>query len=340
MDDDEIIAAALAVLARRASRTPRLTVAQLYKPFAQAKKSLKSWITVERALRPVIEYFGDRDALSLTVADTEDYRAVRRKHECRHGKGRTLSDKSINFELQWFKTMLTWAVRGGRIGHNPIATAKSVKVKRNRKTSPTEEEIGLLLALANTLMRVVILLAADSGMRRDEIRLCQWDWIDDVTKMITLPAWATKSQKERRVPISERTLAAFRLLPRHLRKPYLLHGPDGDPFAAVTVNGWFRKIADASGVKAAPGDGRVHLHDLRHSYARRAARAGVRIEVISMILGHSTLQQTLDYLQTGDEDIADARETFEASLRKPGQRAKNPDVREDATRSDRGIVQP
>jgi integrase len=180
-------------------------------------------------------------------------------------------------------------------------------------------------------------------MRRDEARLCRWDWIDETAKMITLPAASTKSQRQRRVPISGRTIAAFRLLPRHLIKPYVLHNTDGDPFASVTINAWFRKIVDRSGVQAAPGDGRVHLHDLRHAYARRNARAGVRIEVISMILGHSTLQQTKDYLQTGDDDIADARETFEESLNgplRPAQRAKNPDVREDATRSDRESFQP
>lgn len=325
MDDDEIIAAALEVLQRRKAGTPRLTVAEIYKAFAPAKKALKSWITVERALRPVLAFFGERDAMSLTVADTEDYRAERRTKDCRHGQGRKLSHKSINYEIQWFKTLLTWAVRGGRIKHNPIVTAKAARVQRHRNTSPTEEDIGKLLGLATTVMRVVILLAADSGMRRDEIRLCRWDWIDEGAKLITLPAQATKSQRERRVPISGRTLAAFRLLARHVRKPYLLHGTAGDPIPAVTINGWFRKLVDRSGVKAAPGDGRVHLHDLRHSYARRAARAGVRIEVISMILGHSTLQQTKDYLQTGDDDIADARETFEASLRQPPKHADTSD---------------
>lgn len=323
MDDDQIIAAALAIIQRRSTGAPRLLVSQLYEPFARAKAALKSWITVERALRPAIEYFGDRDVMSLTVADTEDYRALRRTKECRHGKGRKLGHKSINFELAWFKTMLAWAVRGGRISHNPIAAMTAAKVQRHRNTSPTEEEIGQLLAHADLTLSGFILFAADAGMRRDEIRLCRWGWVDLDARLITLPAASTKSQRERRVPIADRMLAWLRLTPRHVRSPFVFANPDnsGEPFAAVTINGWFRRVADRSGVKAAPGDGRVHLHDLRHAYARRSARAGVRIDVISMILGHANLQQTKDYLQTGDDDIADARETFDAALRKGPARA-------------------
>ena len=37
-------------------------------------------------------------------------------------------------------------------------------------------------------------------------------------------------------------------------------------------------LVRAAGIVAAPGDGSVHYHDLRHSFARRAARAGVRID--------------------------------------------------------------
>lgn len=331
MDDDEILTRALEIVRERSgARRPGLTVLQIYEPYKRAKAKVKSWRTIEQALAPVLEFLGTRPAMSLTVADTEDYREQRRTHQFRGGKGRTVSDKTINFQLQWLKCMLTWAARGGRIPHNPVAAMRAAKVSKHRKTSPTEEDIGRLLACADVTMRVVILLAADSGMRRDEIRLCRWEWIDESTRLLTLPAASTKSQKERRVPVTSRTFAALRLLPRHLKSSNVLHNAekgDGMPFGSNAIDKSFGTIVDASGIKAAPGDVRVHLHDLRHSFARRSARAGVRVEVISVILGHASIQQTMAYLQTGDDDVSDALDTFEAALRRPAHRSEPiPDV--------------
>lgn len=333
MDDDEILTRALEIVRERTeARRPGVTVLQLYEPYKRAKAKLKSWHTIEMALAPVLVFLGGRPAMSLTVADTEDYREQRRTHQFRGGKGRTVSDKTINYQVGWLKCMMTWATRGGRIPYNPLAAMRAAKVSKHRKTSPTEEDIGRLLACADVTMRAFILLAADSGMRRDEIRLCRWEWIDESTRLLTLPAASTKSQRERRVPVTSRTFAALRLLPRHLKGSYVFHNAnkgDGTPIHFNAVDKIFRGIVEASGVKAAPGDVRVHLHDLRHAFARRAARAGVRVEVISMILGHASIQQTMAYLQTGDDDVSDALDTFEAALRRPAHRSETiPDVGE------------
>lgn len=341
MDGDELIARAFEELRRRAGiGAPGATVRQIYDAYERVKCRGKSWPIVRGKLRPTVELFGDREATTLTIGETEDYRAARRLVAYPRGKGKTYTDQSINHELMWLKAILNWAVRGGRLTHNPLALMRAAKAKKHRKTSPTEDEIGRLLVHASTLMRAFILLAADSGMRRDEIRLCRWSWIDEGTRMLTLPAAATKSQRERRVPVTERTFAALADIPRHISSPHVFvnartHSMDR-PFDSKSVDAWFREIVDAAGVVAATGDGGVRLHDLRHSYARRAARAGVRVEVIAMILGHANIQQTMAYLQTGDDDVIDALDVFEAGLRKPARASKSIDVGRHATRSERG----
>lgn len=330
MDDDEILTRALEIVRERAAGSrPSLTVAELYEPYARAKAKVKSWRVIAGKLRPVLEWFGAHQCMAVRIADTEDYREHRRTFEWPGGKGRTLSDLTINFELQWLKCMFTWGVRGGRLAHNPLQAMRDAKAKKCRKTSPTEEEITALLAHANLQMTAFILLAADSGMRRDEIRLSRWDWFHEEERVVVLPAAATKSQKERRVPVTRRTWAALHALPRHLRSPHPFVNTNRDderPFGAEYFDDKFRDIVTAAGVRAAPGDRNVHIHDLRHAYARRAARAGVRIEVISMILGHATIQQTLVYIQTGDDDVSDALDTFEERLsRRPPRRSDSID---------------
>lgn len=299
------------------------TVRDLYLLFADEKRGARSWKTIEHRLRGPVEAFGDRLATSLTITDAEKYRLARRKSPVRRGKGRTYGDLTINYELGYLKAVLAWAVDRGHLAHNPLAKLKDKKTRKNRVTSPTEEEISALLEHASVLMRAFILFAADSGMRRDEIRLMRRDWIDEGASVVNLPAWATKGQKARSVPVTGRTFAALAAMPRVLHSPYPFANPDTEvPFSYVTIARWFRDVANAAGVQAAAGDRQVRIHDLRHSFARRFARAGVRLEIISLILGHANVQQTMVYLQTGADDIDDARETFEAALaRRPAKHA-------------------
>lgn len=294
------------------------TVGKLVGLFTAARVGARSWVAMKGRLRPVVTAFGNREAMSLTLGEIAIYRAERKRTPY-NDKGRTYTDLTINFECQILKTVLIWSVAEKLIPYNPLAGLRSVKTKKTRKTSPTEDEIGLLLARADAYMRTFILFAADSGLRRNEILHMRWDWIDEPNKVINLPAVATKSQKDRTAPITERTFAALRAMPRHLRSPFPFCNFDTEaPYSHVTVDVWFKDIVKASGVRAAPGDGSVRIHDLRHAYARRAARAGVRVEIISLILGHASIQQTLVYIQTGEDDLIEALDTFEKEVsRKP-----------------------
>lgn len=326
MDDDEIIAAALSVLQRR-SVGPSMQVRELVRMYLPTLAKPQTRSIVTSRLRPIVAAFGDRQVLSLRVVEAADYRAARRATELPTGApGRFYGDKQINYELRALKTAIRWAVREGRLPHNPIEAVRDAKVKKHRQTSPTEDEIGQLLALADTTYRALILLAADSGMRRDEARLMHWAWLDETTATVLLPGWATKNDKDRIVPLTTRTMAALRLLTRHVRSPSVFARPnvEGTPMSAQELDTRFRDIVRASGVQAAPGDESVRYHDLRHAYARRAARAGVRIEVISRILGHSTIQQTLDYIQMADDDVIEAGEAFERGMARGRERRREP----------------
>jgi hypothetical protein len=48
------------------------------------------------------------------------------------------------------------------------------------------------------------------------------------------------------------------------------------------------------------------LHDLRHTYATNFLRRGGKVETVSKILGHTTLQMTMRYVNLADEDIKKA----------------------------------
>lgn len=64
-----------------------------------------------------------------------------------------------------------------------------------------------------------------------------------------------------------------------------------------------RHHADAAGLPP------VTVHQLRHSYATAALRAGVPVEVLSKRLGHASIAITLDtyrHVQEGEDQAAAA----------------------------------
>jgi len=319
MEEDELLARALEILqarARGAKSAPTITLRQLYEKYEAAHRSTHSWSTVEIRLRSVVAALGDRDVMSLRVLDWTDYRADREKQEIPTGKpGRFRSAATINCELTFLKAMLNWAAAQGRIPHNPLAAAKRVKAKSHRETAPREHDISALLEETGARQRVIVLCATDAGMRRGEIRSLSWDWIDREAGVITLPGWACKGGRGGPVPATKRLLEAIDAIPRHLRSPYVLTNPTtGERFSLRVISRWFRELADRAGVQAAPADGRVHLHDCRHAFASNATRRGVRIEIVSQVLRHASLDQTRDYVQTASDDLTTALERFEAGI--------------------------
>jgi integrase len=78
---------------------------------------------------------------------------------------------------------------------------------------------------------------------------------------------------------------------------------DGGVVHPDTLLGRWRRLVTAAGVPPIP------LHGARHSYAEIALSAGVRLDVVSRTLGHSTAAFTGDqYAHDLDEAAAEAAE--------------------------------
>ena len=62
--------------------------------------------------------------------------------------------------------------------------------------------------------------------------------------------------------------------------------PDGRPIHPETISDWFAGHAIAAELPP------IRLHDVRHSYATAALRAGVPVKVVSERLGHASVAFT------------------------------------------------
>jgi integrase len=68
---------------------------------------------------------------------------------------------------------------------------------------------------------------------------------------------------------------------------YVFTWPDGRPLHPENIANWFEQHTRAAGLP------RIRLHDVRHSYATAALKAGISAKVISERLGHASVAFTL-----------------------------------------------
>jgi integrase len=70
-------------------------------------------------------------------------------------------------------------------------------------------------------------------------------------------------------------------------------------------------IVDAFRLSWSNVKGRFRLYDMRHTFATRAARADMSLPTLAAILGHTTIQMTMRYVQPAAEEKRQSMQKFE-----------------------------
>src|SRR5579872_6262388 len=131
MDEDEIIAAALAVLQRRSAAVakPSTTMRALLERWAETHQRLPSFACDHARGLFVLDWapadgpyagvkLGDRDPNTLTPEDADLYRSWRYGTTTRRKKPPTPA--TVNREIMMLKRPLNWAVKRKTIPANPL----------------------------------------------------------------------------------------------------------------------------------------------------------------------------------------------------------------------------
>ena len=191
-------------------------------------------------------------------------------------------------------------------GGNPVTSYMRRRAKRGLKEAPartrylSEEEEARLLAHASEAPRQAMILAIDTGLRRDELFSLTWPQIDQVRGRISTTK-QTKTNRQRFAPLPRRSAQLLAHLPRHLDCPYVLRNPDtGTRYAQMN-----------KGLKAAmrrAGITDLCWHDLRRTAGCRwLQRDGKSMEEVSILLGHTSVKITAErYAFLRSEDVAES----------------------------------
>lgn len=161
----------------------------------------------------------------------------------------------------------------------------------------------LISAGKNERDRLILRTFIETGMRRFELAALQ---VEDIDKQnIQLRVKMGKGQKPRIIPLTKGLLSALvRLIGKRTMGAVFVSRKGG--FVSVRQ---LNRIVSAAGKRAGihnpnPKRSNVTCHLLRHSFARLWKEKGGDIEILSLIMGHSSVKTTYDsYARFGLGDI-------------------------------------
>jgi integrase len=270
---------------------------------------------------------------ALTPLQIESFYADLMDHGGRNGK--PLSGKTVRNTHVVLRKALGDAERLGIVHRNAAASAKGPSVSRPEFDVWSSEDVRTFLtSIEDHHLYAAYLLLATTGMRRGEVLGLRWRDVDldarqlAVVQSITLVAdkitvGKPKTARSRRVLyLDDKTVAVLRAH-RERQRVELRGFPDQvegagdlvfrDEAGEVVPPEWFskefRRLREEAGVP------KIRLHDIRHTYATLALKAGVHVKVVSERLGHSSIAITLDLYSHVTPGIArDAADQVAAAI--------------------------
>ena len=132
-----------------------------------------------------------------------------------------------------------------------------------------------------------------TGCRKTEILSLTWKEVDFENGCLRLKDSKTG---QKIVLIGAAVLEILNNLPRIDDCPYVLPAQKGSGYYVGLPKAWAR-------IRIRAGLDDVRIHDLRHSFASAAVGAGLGLQVIGKLLGHSDPKTTAQYAHIADDPM-------------------------------------
>lgn len=295
-----------------------------YLPWLQTRNAK----TAEKIIKSIKTGFPDyleKQLSNITAWDIEKWRNTKTKAG--------MSPSTINGYVNTLKGALSRAVEWGLIESHDLQKVKSLKtdnavvryLSKDEETSlrktlrnrdhkvKLERENGnlfrqqrgypLLKELRHfnycDYLEPLVLLAMNTGMRRGEILTLEWQHINLEQEFLTVIADKAKSGKGRHIPLNkEAKTALINWRDDSESLGYVFKGVDNQPMKDIK-KAWGNLLNEAK-------ISDFRFHDLRHHFASKLVMAGVDLNTVRELMGHSDLKMTLRYAHLAPEHKASA----------------------------------
>lgn len=219
-----------------------------------------------------------------------------------------LNNRSVNRKVSSLKAYYKFLMRNGQIQTTPLASHKSLKVKKSIQIPFSESEIGQVLGNLNSDSfeasrdLSIILMFYATGIRRAEligITLKDLDLKNNLLKVLG------KRNKERYLPLLPEIVE---LIEKYLEFRAEMVAP-GTPELFVTAKGvkLYEKLVNRiinNYFSLASGKVKKSPHILRHSFATHLLNQGANLNAVKELLGHSSLAATQVYTHNSIAELS------------------------------------
>jgi site-specific recombinase XerD len=217
-----------------------------------------------------------------------------------------VSPITLNAHYRALNTFFNWLVTENLLGASPMSNIKAPKIPYQSRKGFNKQDIQNLIIVTSGSRfvdirnRAIILLLLDTGIRLNELVNIQLRDINSKLESIRIMG---KGSKERYVRIGKQARRAL--------LKYLVHRRDTCPYLWITQ---LREAMKREGMRitirrlckwAEIRNVKYGAHTFRHTAAKCYLRNGGDVFTLKMMLGHSTLQMTEQYLRDLEfEDMA------------------------------------
>lgn len=270
----------------------------------------------ERTNNHLIPYFAGRDIRHIEWEDVNEYRKHRRTQviEKGRGKGQTPSDATINREVAALKRLLAIAVQKRIIPHHNMTDYEMLNEDNERERFLTHEEIdnlieecaktrpskcypGKEIPLYPDYLRVVLIVALNTGLRIGGVLTLKWEEIDWKRNEIVKIVKHHRSKKKEPVHIPMTTVLRDELLAWRARDG--VTKLTGWVFPSPKKPGIHVQTTSNFGLPRALRGAKIEdytFHDNRHTFCTLFLEEYPdKIEVLRKIVGHSSSYITRRY---------------------------------------------
>jgi integrase len=277
----------------------------IYQPYLSTKlrNGVNNSENVTETIAILKRGFREFDGLQLTDITPL---LIEKWRQRRHSEG--ISAARIKRQMNDLRACLNRAVTWGALASNPLDEIESTKLDTSAKVrylSPDEEvRLRQSLSVRQTYadhIKPAVLLSLNTGLRQGELLKLKWSDIDLDLKNLTVRGEGSKSGQTRHIPLNEEALMELRRWkdqPGVKSLTYVFADANGQPFRNMRTS-W-------EGVLLEAGISDFRWHDLRHDFASKLVMAGVDLNTLRELLGHSDYKMTLRYAHLAPKHKQDA----------------------------------
>ncbi len=214
-------------------------------------------------------------------------------------KDRELAWNSCNVIVSGLKFFYTHTI--GRKSVSLSIPARK-QIRRLPEILSKEELEKLFGALSNQKHRTLLMATYASGLRVSEVVGLKVTDIDSKRMMIRVQQG--KGRKDRYTILSERLLKELRIYWKMYHPTvWLFSGQDKRlPLTTRSALAIYNKAREKAAITRGNG-----IHTLRHCFATHLLEYGVNIRIIQMLMGHTSIQTTMIYLQVTRKQISETQ---------------------------------